>query len=106
MYLEFESFPGWDLALQSMEKRRAKDARRHIELVAVTEHVEGEGDSAVRTQRAAVFVPDGEVGHFLGQLEKYVDTTPKKPRERRHENVYDRVAECAARGAPRALDGR
>ncbi|RZO49169.1 MAG: S8 family peptidase [Sandaracinaceae bacterium] len=92
MYLEFESSPGWDLALQSMEKRLAKDPRRHIELVAVTEHVEGEGRDAVRTQRAAVFVPDGEVGHFLRQLEKYVDTSPKKPRERRHENVYDRVA--------------
>ncbi|EGV20713.1 S8 family peptidase [Thiocapsa marina] len=92
MYLEFESFPGWDLALESMEKRRANDARRHIELVAVTAHVEGEGDAAIRTQRAAVFVPDGEVGHFLKQLEKYADTRPKKPRERRHENVYDRVA--------------
>ena len=92
IYLEFESFPGWSLALQSMEKRRAKEPRRHIELVAVTEHVEGEGDTAVRTQRAVVFVPDDEVGHFFGQLEKYVDTTPKKARERRHENVYDRVA--------------
>jgi hypothetical protein len=92
MYLEFESFPGWDLALQSMEKRRVRDARRHIEILAVTEHVEGEGDAAARTQRAAVFVPDSEIGHFLGQFEKYADTTPKKPRERRHENVYDRVA--------------
>lgn len=92
MYLEFESFPGWELAVSSMENRRAKDARRHIEVVAVTDHIEGEGDSAVRTQRAAVFVPDGQVGHFLGQLQKYVDATPKKRGERRHENVYDRVA--------------
>jgi hypothetical protein len=92
MYLEFESFPGWDLAMQSMEKRRVRDARRHIELLAVTEQVEGEGDAAARTQRAAVFVPHGEIGHFLGQLGKYADRTPKKPRERRHENVYDRVA--------------
>lgn len=92
IYLEYESFPGWELALQSMESRRTKDPRRHIELVAVTEHLEGEGDAAVRTQRAAVFVPDGEVGHFLRQLEKYVDTTPKVSGERRHENVYDRVA--------------
>jgi hypothetical protein len=37
MYLEFESFPGLDLALQSMERRRAKDPRRHIELLAVTD---------------------------------------------------------------------
>ncbi|MEM6792121.1 MAG: S8 family peptidase [Myxococcota bacterium] len=92
MYLEFASFPGWNLALQSMEKRRARDPRRHIEVVAVTEQVEGERDAEVRIQRAAVFVPEAEVGHFLRQLEKYVDTTPKKPRERRHENVYDRVA--------------
>ena len=92
MYLEFEAFPGWALALQSMEKRRTKDPRRHIELVAVTEHVEGEGNTAVRIQRATVFVPDGEVGHVLGQLEKYVDTTPEKPRQRRYNDVYDRVA--------------
>ena len=92
IYLEFESFPGWDLALEGMEKRRAKDARRHIELVAVTAHVEGEGDTAIRTQRAAVFVPDDQLGHLLAQLEKYANTTPKKPRERRYENVYDRVA--------------
>jgi len=92
LYLEFESFPGWDLALESMERRRSSDARRHIELVAVTTCVEGEGDTAIRMQRAAVFVPDGEVGHFLGQLANYADATPKKDRERRHENIYDRVA--------------
>jgi len=91
-YLEFESFPGLDLALQSMEKGRAKDARRHIELLAVSDRVEGEGDAAIPRQRAAVFVPEGEIGHFLGQLEKYADTKPKKPREIRHENLYDRVA--------------
>jgi len=92
MYLEFESIPGWDLALQRMERRRDKDPCRHIELVAVTEHLEGDGDAAIRTQRATVFVPDGEVGHFLGQLERYADTTPKPPRVHRHEDVYDRVA--------------
>jgi len=75
-----------------MERRRAKDPRRRIELVAVTEHIDGKGDAATRTQCAAVFVPDGEVGHFLEQLGKYANTTPKKPREVRHEDVYDRVA--------------
>lgn len=89
MYLEFESFPGFDLALESMESRRTKDPKQHIELVAASH---GEGAAAVRTQRAAVFVPDGKVGHFLRQLEKYAEMTPKQPGERRHENVYDRVA--------------
>lgn len=92
MYLEFESFPGWDLAVQSMENRRAQKVERHIELVAVTEQAEGDGEAALRTQRATVFVPEGEVGHFLKQLEKYADTTPKTSGERRHEKVYDRVA--------------
>ena len=92
MYLEFESFPGWSLALQSMEKRRARDSRQHIELVAVTEHVTGEDDQAVRIQRATLFVPEGQVSHLLAQLEKYGDATQKRAGERRHEDVYDRVA--------------
>lgn len=93
IYLEFESFPGLELALKSMEHRRAKDPRRHIELVAVKERAAGEGGPVVRTQRAAVFVPDGELPHFFQQLKRYVDPTKKKkPREIRHEDVYDRVA--------------
>lgn len=92
MYLEFESFPGVELALQSMESRRVKESRRHIELVAVTERTETIGDTEVKRQHATVFVPDGEVGHFLGQIEKYIDTSPKAPKERRYENCYDRIA--------------
>ncbi|RLB52688.1 MAG: hypothetical protein DRJ42_14065, partial [Deltaproteobacteria bacterium] len=92
IYLEFESFPGWELAVGSLEKRRTKDTRRHIEVVAVTEQVEGEGETATRTQRATVFVPDVEVGHFVAQLEKYALETEKTKGERRHENVYDRIA--------------
>lgn len=86
IYLEFESLPGWELALNSMEKRRAKERHRHIEVVAVSA-------DEVSRQHAAVFVPDGEVGHFLTQLEKYALTTPKRQREHRHEDVYDRIAE-------------
>lgn len=100
IYLEFESFPGGELALQSMEKRRANDARQHVELVAVKEHVKREGDATVRTQHASVFVPDPKLGHFLDQLEKYADTTPKKPNERRHENLYDRVASVQLAALP------
>lgn len=93
LYLEFESFPGWELAIGSLENRRAKDPHKHVEVVAVSERTVGEGDSATTAQVAAVFVPEGEVGHFLKQLERYALTTPKKPREVRHENVYDRVAD-------------
>lgn len=94
VYLEFESLPGWELALSSMEKRRTKDPHRHIEVVAVSEREAEPADgSAKPSQHAAVFVPDGEVRHFLKQLEKYGLSTPKKTRERRHENLYDRIGD-------------
>ncbi|NOZ85759.1 MAG: S8 family peptidase [Deltaproteobacteria bacterium] len=92
VYLEFESFQGWELAIGSFENRRAKDPRKHIEVVAVSTEVVGQGADAEEIQYAAVIVPDGQVGHFLSQLERYARTTPKKPRERRHESVYDRVS--------------
>jgi hypothetical protein len=93
LYLEFESFPGWELAVSSLENKRAKDPRRHIEVVAVaTEKPKDDSDTTATKQRAAVFVPEGQVGHFIRQLERYALTTPKAERERRHENTYDRVA--------------
>lgn len=94
VYLKFESLPGWELAVASLENTRSKDPQKRIEVVAVSSTPTlGEDNAAEPTaQRATVFVPDGQVGHFLKQLEKYALTTPKKPRERRHENVYDRIA--------------
>ncbi len=93
LYLEFESFPGWELAVSSLENKRAKDPRRHIEVVAVaTGTPKDDSDTTASKQRAAVFVPEGQVGHFIKQLERYALTTPKAERERRHENTYDRVA--------------
>lgn len=93
VYLEFESLPGWELAISSLENKRSKDPLRHIEAVAVnTEEPNGDSEPKTTTQRAAVFVPEGEVGHFIKQLERYALTTPKAKRERRHENTYDRVA--------------
>lgn len=93
LYLEFESFPGWELAIGSLENKHAKDPLRHIEVVAVNND-EPKDDSEPKTtrQRAAVFVPEGQVAHFVKQLERYAWTTPKAERERRHENTYDRIA--------------
>lgn len=91
VYLEFESFPGWELAIPSLEDKKPKDPRKHIEVVAATERPpkrEGEEDVP---QRAVVFVPEGQVGKFLEKLEAYARTAPKRKREARHENLYDRV---------------
>lgn len=48
VYLEFESLPGWKLAIGSMEKRLARDRHKHVEVVAVSEreqcrHADGSG---------------------------------------------------------------
>lgn len=92
VYLEFESFPGLELALGSLEKRRKKDPREHIEVVAVRETTTGEGDEAETVQHATVFVPDDEITHFISQLEKYEGPTPQGKKKPPHANVYDRVA--------------
>lgn len=94
IYLEIHSFPGFDLKTASLESKRAKDPHQHIELVAVSKRTSRqESGSSVTTQHATVFVPEGKTRHFLNQLEKYALETPKKPREIRHEDVYDRIAE-------------
>lgn len=90
LYLEFESFPGLDLALQSMEKRDTKDSKRHIELVAAKK--ESANPEGAKVQCATIFVPETEIGHFLDQLDRYANPSPKKKGERRHEKVYDRIA--------------
>lgn len=77
-----------------MEKRKANDPQRHVEVVAVSERkAVGDDDTVEPRQYAAVFVPDEEVSHFLTQLEKYALTTPKEKRKHRHENLYDRIAQ-------------
>ena len=93
IYLEFESIPGWELAISGLENRRLRDRQRHIEAVAVSDidTVDENGNTKL-VQHATVFVPDGQIGHFFKQLEKYALATPKKKNERRHENTYDRIA--------------
>lgn len=83
-YLEFESFPGVQLAVESMSSTRDKDRHQHIELVAVS--------TLEAVERATVFVPEGKAGHFLRQLSKYMAASTKKEKERRHEQFYDRIA--------------
>ncbi|NJL26471.1 MAG: S8 family peptidase [Thermoanaerobaculia bacterium] len=85
VYLDFEALSGWELALSSLESNRSQDPKKRIEVVAVRQ-------AHSSRQHAAVFVPEGKIKHFLGQLEKYARETPKRKGEARHENTYDRVA--------------
>jgi hypothetical protein len=102
LYVQFESQPGVPLKLSTLE-----DARQGIELVAVnyTRPVAsgsapgrpgqkpGSENAAPRlVERATVFVPEGKVKHFVDRFAAYSKTTPKKKRERRHEDMLDPVA--------------
>lgn len=83
VYLTFESFPGIELALESLENRRL---RRPAELVAVrTERREGEP-----VQMATVWVPDEGVGNFVRKLEQYISEQTKSGLPR-HRNLFDRI---------------
>ena len=85
LYVEFRSQPSTPLNIGSLE-----DRRKGIEVVSVTETVEAPEGEAF--QRATVFIPDGQVGHFLRRFEKYASSEPKKRGERRHEDMIDRIA--------------
>ncbi len=90
LYVQFESPPGIDLRLESLE-----DKRKGIEVVAVR-HL---GDPPV--QLATVFVPDGEIKHFIRRFEKYEFEKTKKD-EPRHKDMVDRIA-ALQRATLRAL---
>lgn len=86
LYVQFESQPGVPLQVTSLE-----DSRKGIEVVAVS-HSMTEEPKPRRIERATVFVPDGQVKHFLERFERYSKTTPKKEGERRYEDTLDPVA--------------
>jgi hypothetical protein len=88
LYVEFESAPGIRLNVSKLENRR-----KQIEVVAVSEDaVARRGAPNTFVERATVFVPDGELKHFVKRFEEYSRQGPKKKGERRHEDMLDRVA--------------
>lgn len=66
-YVSFESFPGLELALQSLDVQRSGE---QPELVAVKEVRTGTGT----VQIATVYIPDGKRDYFLKRLNDYVET--------------------------------
>lgn len=84
LYVEFESPPGVDLKLESLE-----DRRRGIELVAV--HPAPAAPEGTIVQFGTVFVPDGALKHFFDRFQQYAEETTKKG-EPRHKDMVDRIA--------------
>jgi hypothetical protein len=94
LYIQFESQPGIELRLESLE-----DRRKGIEVVAVQQvRTEPEAPSV---QRATVFVPDGELKHFVSRFQEYATERTAKG-EPRHKDMIDRIA-ALRRASLRAL---
>jgi hypothetical protein len=87
LYLEFESFPGWELAVENMGHKT-----KRIEVVAVSRRAVEEEGQETFVEVASVFVPDGKVGHFIDQIDKYTNQ-PSRTNESTPERVYNRVAD-------------
>lgn len=84
LYIQFESPPGIELKLESLENRR-----QGIELVAVRTFQPH--PDFLPVQLATVFVPDGALKHFFKKFEQYAnEQTPKG--EPRHKDLIDRIA--------------
>jgi hypothetical protein len=81
MLVTFESWPGFELELSTLDP-----ARRPPELVAVV--TRGDGDESV--QMATVHVPDGSLSFFLNRLDEYAtrDTSKGNPR---NANMVERI---------------
>lgn len=82
MLLTFESWPGFELQLTSLDP-----AKQAPELIAVRERVEGDE----RVQLATVHVPDESLGFFLKRLDEYAneDTRWGNPK---NANMVERIA--------------
>jgi len=82
IYVTFESFPGVELALESLDPRRGKI---HPELVSVRKVTVD--DDVV--EQATVFIPEGKLGYFLRRIETYLATAEEdRPRNR---NLVERI---------------
>ncbi len=92
LYVQFESQPGVELKLESLEDRVSG-----IELVAV-QNLERESQ---RIQLATVFIPDGKLKRFVKKLEDYAAKKTAKG-EPRHKDLIDRIG-ALQRATLRAL---
>lgn len=82
IYVTFESFPGIELAFESLDPRQGKirPQLRTVREVVINDEI---------VEQATVFIPDGKLGYFLKRIQEYQATaTTEKPR---HRDVLDRV---------------
>lgn len=85
VYVQFESAPGFELALTSLEPQVGSI---HPEVRAVTtREIDGR-----EVRFATVFVPEGWIGRFCERFEQYA-TEQTKSGKPRHRNLVERIAQ-------------
>jgi hypothetical protein len=94
VYIQFDSPPGVELKIESLGHKT-----KGIEVVAVRSV--SPGPQLPLVQRATVFVPDGQLKHFVARFEQYANETTEKG-EPKHKDTVDRIA-ALRRATLRAL---
>lgn len=87
VHLEFESEPGFELALNSLE-----DARQGIELVSVRETSVVRDGEPKKLTLATVYVPAGKLKSLERKIHEYATANTKKNRPR-HEKLLAAIAD-------------
>lgn len=89
MYLEFESAPGFDLKIKSLEDLRAGVRLLNVRTIILGEHT---------VQRATIFVPHDKRAHFLNKTVAYMESGKNKPLLASIEEVRQAVLESFWQG--------
>jgi len=86
IYIKFESDPGYELNIDSLER-----TRQGIEVTAVRNIEVDLDEGTAEKQVATVFIPEGKLEHFFGLIEKYLEeeTSSGDPR---HRKLIDTIA--------------
>ena len=80
--VEFESPPGFDLKIESLENKK-----KGIELLNARSMPAADGE---QVQFATVFIPDGALKHFFDRFQQYAEETTEKGAPR-HKDLVDRI---------------
>ncbi|WP_276621782.1 S8 family peptidase [Corynebacterium flavescens] len=90
-YITFKSFPGLELALESLDPRQGEE---HPELVAVRKVASTEGEIL----EATVYIPDGQKNYFVKKLDQYIETAAEgSPKNARLVEGIKRIARATVR---------
>ena len=89
MYLEFESAPGFDLKIKSLEDLRVGVRLLNVRTITLGEHT---------VQRATIFVPHDKRAHFLNKTVAYMESGKNKTLLASIEEVRQAVLESFWQG--------